>query len=98
VSIFFSHFIPVFLLLSSRLNGREDMKRNNHGLVQLTTGPPAVSHLQFKESSSETTTAIEPTITRPEATYPQTSSFNRDLNVSSTVQEDLEKSVRNNKF
>jgi hypothetical protein len=73
------------------------MKQNGHGLVQLTTGPP-VSHLQFKESSSGTTTAIESAITRPEVIYLQTSSFNRDSNVSSTVQEDLEKLAWNNKF
>jgi hypothetical protein len=85
-----SHFIPVFLLLA-RLNGREDMKRNDHGLAQTTVLP--VSRLQFKEISS---VADESSVTKPSLIYFQTSSSSRNSNVSSLLPEDLEKLTSNN--
>jgi hypothetical protein len=82
---FFSHFIPVPLLFFTRLNGREDTKPNDYGLVQIS-----VSRVQFKESSSEPT-INGLTVTRPSLIHFQISNSSQDSNVSTVVQEDLEK-------
>jgi hypothetical protein len=90
----FFHISFSALMTLTRLNGREDMKRNEHGLIQSVAAP--VSRLRFKEFSSQSRMADQSTVTKPSLIHFQPSSPSRDSNVSSILQEDLEKLAWNN--